>query len=124
MIQSNKKLSHAHPEQPEHDIIIEPVRIILRNNVFKFNKQVNIQKQKTAMGTRWHPHMQTSSWEDLKPHNKIYTSNSRNGTLIIHTSSHSWTRTCFIHSLCQLNRMSQIILIIDMILVLYYIIGL
>ena len=45
--------------QLEPQIIGELIDIVLQNNVFEFSESFYLQKQGTAMGTKWHHHMPT-----------------------------------------------------------------
>ena len=51
----NHKEQYKHPEQPNPEILGEPINLVLKNNVFEFNDEFFLQTQGTAMGTKMAP---------------------------------------------------------------------
>ena len=47
--------SFTHPEQPNPEILVELMSLILKHNVFEFDEKFYLQIQGTAMGTKMAP---------------------------------------------------------------------
>ena len=55
---------YKYPEQPNPDILGELTNLVLKHNVFEFDKKFYKKYREQPWGPKWPPHMQIYSWAD------------------------------------------------------------